>query len=90
MLLLGGFSRFGIWRQIVAAIIALIFVQMLTPSGLQRRQRCSPIASEVEEGGAGSGASTTAILHPYTPQTATAIHRPRDNVTAITSRSGAH
>ena len=33
MLLLGGFSRFGIWRQIVAAIVALIVVQMLTRVG---------------------------------------------------------
>lgn len=33
MLLLGGFSRFGVWRQIIAAIVALIFVQMLTRIG---------------------------------------------------------
>jgi lipopolysaccharide export system permease protein len=32
-LLLGGFSRFGIWRQIVGAILALILVQMLTQIG---------------------------------------------------------
>ncbi len=32
-LLLGGFSRFGIWRQIIGAIAALIFVQMLTRVG---------------------------------------------------------
>jgi lipopolysaccharide export system permease protein len=32
-LLLGGFSRFGIWRQIVGAIFALILVQMLTQIG---------------------------------------------------------
>lgn len=32
-LLLGGFSRFGIWRQIVGAIFALILVQMLTRVG---------------------------------------------------------
>lgn len=28
-LLLGGFSRFGLWRQILAAIVALILVQMV-------------------------------------------------------------
>ena len=32
-LLLGGFSRFGIWRQILGAIVALILVQMLTRLG---------------------------------------------------------
>ena len=32
-LLLGGFSRFGLWRQIMGAIIALIVVQMLTRAG---------------------------------------------------------
>lgn len=32
-LLLGGFSRFGIWRQIVGAIVLLIGVQMLTRIG---------------------------------------------------------
>lgn len=32
-LLVGGFSRFGIWRQIVGAILALIVVQMLTQAG---------------------------------------------------------
>jgi len=32
-LLLGGFSRFGIWRQIVGAIGALIFIQMITRVG---------------------------------------------------------
>ncbi|MXQ07538.1 LPS export ABC transporter permease LptF [Alphaproteobacteria bacterium GH1-50] len=32
-LLLGGFSRFGIWRQIVGAIVLLIGVQMLTRVG---------------------------------------------------------
>ncbi len=32
-LLLGGFSRFGIWRQIVGAIGALIMIQMLTRMG---------------------------------------------------------
>ncbi len=32
-LLLGGFSRFGIWRQIVGAIVALIGVQMITRLG---------------------------------------------------------
>jgi len=30
MLLLGGFSRFGVWRQVIWAVIALIFVQFLT------------------------------------------------------------
>ena len=32
-LLLGGFSRFGIWRQILGAIAALIAMQMLTQVG---------------------------------------------------------
>ena len=32
-LLIGGFSRFGIWRQIIGAIVALIIVQMLTQAG---------------------------------------------------------
>lgn len=32
-LLVGGFSRFGIWRQIIGAIFALIVVQMLTRMG---------------------------------------------------------
>ncbi|MEM9970453.1 MAG: LPS export ABC transporter permease LptF [Pseudomonadota bacterium] len=32
-LLLGGFSRFGIWRQIIGAICALIVVQMVTRLG---------------------------------------------------------
>jgi lipopolysaccharide export system permease protein len=32
-LLIGGFSRFGIWRQILAAIGALIVVQMITQAG---------------------------------------------------------
>ncbi len=32
-LLVGGFSRFGVWRQIIGAIVALIFVQMLTQAG---------------------------------------------------------
>lgn len=32
-LLVGGFSRFGIWRQIMGAIGALIVVQMLTQAG---------------------------------------------------------
>lgn len=32
-LLVGGFSRFGVWRQIMGAIVALIFVQMLTQAG---------------------------------------------------------
>lgn len=29
-LLIGGFSRFGVWRQVTWAILALIFVQLLT------------------------------------------------------------
>ncbi|WBU64167.1 LPS export ABC transporter permease LptF [Paracoccus aerodenitrificans] len=29
-LLVGGFSRFGVWRQVAWAIVALIFVQLLT------------------------------------------------------------
>ena len=32
-LLLGGFSRFGVWRQIIGAIVALIGVQMITRLG---------------------------------------------------------
>ena len=32
-LLVGGFSRFGVWRQIMGAILALILVQMLTQAG---------------------------------------------------------
>ena len=32
-LLLGGFSRFGIWRQIIGAIGALIVIQMITRMG---------------------------------------------------------
>ncbi|NNE87002.1 MAG: LPS export ABC transporter permease LptF [Silicimonas sp.] len=32
-LLIGGFSRFGIWRQILGAIGALILVQMITQAG---------------------------------------------------------
>jgi lipopolysaccharide export system permease protein len=32
-LLVGGFSRFGIWRQIMGAIVALIVVQVLTQAG---------------------------------------------------------
>ncbi len=32
-LLVGGFSRFGVWRQIMGAIAALILVQMLTQAG---------------------------------------------------------
>ncbi|MEF9604747.1 LptF/LptG family permease [Paracoccus sp. PXZ] len=30
MLLLGGFSRFGVWRQVIWAVIALIVVQFLS------------------------------------------------------------
>lgn len=32
-LLLGGFSRFGIWRQIMGAIVGIIVIQMLTRVG---------------------------------------------------------
>jgi lipopolysaccharide export system permease protein len=32
-LLVGGFSRFGVWRQIIGAIVGLIVVQMLTQAG---------------------------------------------------------
>jgi lipopolysaccharide export system permease protein len=32
-LLLGGFSRFGVWRQIIGAIGALIIIQMITRIG---------------------------------------------------------
>lgn len=30
MLLLGGYSRFGVWRQVIWAIVALLFVHMLS------------------------------------------------------------
>jgi lipopolysaccharide export system permease protein len=42
-LLLGAFSRFGVWRQIVAAIIVLILLKMLdnTASGLAARSPAS-------------------------------------------------
>ncbi|PZO66996.1 MAG: LPS export ABC transporter permease LptF [Paracoccus denitrificans] len=36
MLLLGGFSRFGVWRQVIGAIVALIFVQFLTTAAASR------------------------------------------------------
>ena len=32
-LLIGGFSRFGVWRQIIGAIVLLIIIQMLTQAG---------------------------------------------------------
>lgn len=32
-LLVGGFSRFGVWRQIIGAVIALILVQTVTQAG---------------------------------------------------------
>ena len=32
-LMVGGYSRFGVWRQIIGAIVALIFVQMVTQAG---------------------------------------------------------
>ena len=32
-LLVGGYSRFGVWRQIIGAIVALILVQMVTQAG---------------------------------------------------------
>lgn len=32
-LLVGGFSRFGVWRQILGAVFALIVVQMVTQAG---------------------------------------------------------
>lgn len=38
-LLLGGFSRFGVWRQIIGAIVALIVVQMITQAGQGMVQR---------------------------------------------------
>ena len=38
-LLVGGFSRFGIWRQILGAIFALIVVQMLTQMGQGKVQQ---------------------------------------------------
>ena len=37
-LLVGGFSRFGIWRQIMGAVAALIFVQMLSRAGQEAVQ----------------------------------------------------
>ena len=37
-LLVGGFSRFGIWRQILGAVGALIFVQMLSRAGQEAVQ----------------------------------------------------
>jgi lipopolysaccharide export system permease protein len=46
-LLVGGFSRFGVWRQIIGAIVALIFVQMLTQMGqdaVQGDARLWPLA----------------------------------------------
>jgi len=46
-LLVGGFSRFGIWRQIVGAVFALIVVQMLTQAGqgaVQSDARVWPMA----------------------------------------------
>ncbi|MCV6593161.1 MAG: LPS export ABC transporter permease LptF [Silicimonas sp.] len=35
-LLVGGYSRFGVWRQILGAILALILVQMVTQAGQGR------------------------------------------------------
>lgn len=32
-LMVGGYSRFGVWRQIIGAIVALILVQMVTQAG---------------------------------------------------------
>lgn len=32
-LLVGGFSRFGVWRQIIGAVLALIVIQMVTQAG---------------------------------------------------------
>lgn len=32
-LMVGGYSRFGVWRQIIGAIVALILVQMITQAG---------------------------------------------------------
>ncbi|MCG6884559.1 MAG: LPS export ABC transporter permease LptF [Silicimonas sp.] len=46
-LLVGGFSRFGIWRQIMGAIAALIFVQILTQAGqgaVQSNESAWPLA----------------------------------------------
>ena len=37
-LLVGGFSRFGIWRQILGAIVGLIFVQMISQAGQEAVQ----------------------------------------------------
>ncbi len=46
-LLVGGFSRFGVWRQIIGAIVGLIFVQMLTQAGqgaVVRNENAWPLA----------------------------------------------
>lgn len=32
-LMVGGYSRFGVWKQIIGAIVALILVQMITQAG---------------------------------------------------------
>lgn len=42
MLLLGGFSRFGVWRQVIWAVVAMIFVQFLiTASANQVEQNAA-------------------------------------------------
>ncbi len=46
-LLVGGFSRFGVWRQIMGAIAALILVQMITQAGqgvVQNDETAWPLA----------------------------------------------
>ncbi|MFD1882382.1 LPS export ABC transporter permease LptF [Paracoccus pacificus] len=36
MLLIGGYSRFGVWRQVAAAIVALIAVQLMSNAAAQQ------------------------------------------------------
>jgi len=36
MLLLGGFSRFGVWRQVIWAVVALLFVHFLSTAAASR------------------------------------------------------
>lgn len=38
-LLIGGYSRFGVWRQVIWAILGLIFVQFLTNAAADRAAR---------------------------------------------------
>ena len=61
-LLLGGFSRFGIWRQIVGAIVALILVQMLTRVGQDVTQGNADLWPAAYLGPASGGALAVALL----------------------------